>query len=65
MCLELVKSFVEAGCNTTICNTQEDTALHTAIKRGCTSVVELLLSYNDPLPSDILLFALQQCTPPK
>ena len=63
LCLELVRSFVEAGCNTAIYNFEGETALDTAIKYECTSVIELLRSYNVPLPRSTLPFALQQCSP--
>ena len=60
VCLELVKCFVGAGGNTTICNSKGESALYTAIRCGYTSVAELLISHKVPLPHDILPFALQQ-----
>ena len=58
LCLQLVKTFIEAGCNTTLRNSKGETALHTAIKRGYTSVVGHLLSHI-PLFRDIL----KRCLP--
>ena len=59
-CLDLVKSFINAGYDPTICNSSGESALEAAIKRRYTSVVDLLLSYNVPLPANILLFRPQQ-----
>ena len=59
-CWDLVKCFIEAGCDPTACNSKGNTVLKSVVERGHTSVVELLLSYNVPLPRDILLFALRQ-----
>ena len=58
--LNLMKTFIEAGCNPAACNSQGKTALEVAILRGYTSVVELLLSCNVPFPPDILQIALRQ-----
>ena len=65
ICLELVKSFLGAGGNPTICNSKGEAVLQTAVKQRYTSVVELLLSHNVPIPPDILLFALQRFSPPQ
>ena len=65
MCLELMRSFVEADCNTTICNTQGETALRAAVKCECTSLVELLLLHNVPLPPSILPPVLLRYPPPQ
>ena len=64
-CWYLVKTFVEAGCSPTACNLEGNTALVAAMKRGYTSVVELLLSYNVPFPLDILPIALRRRCPPQ
>ena len=60
MCWDLVKRFIEAGCNPSARNFKGKTVLESAIERGHTSVVELILSCNVPLPPDILPFALRQ-----
>ena len=65
VCLELVKCFVGAGGNTTICNSKGESALYTAVRRGYTPVTELLISHKVPLPHDILPFALQQHSSPQ
>ena len=57
-CLDLVKSFIEAGCNPTSCNSEGQTVLDAAIQRGYTLVIELLLSCNVSFPPDILQRAL-------
>ena len=60
MCRELVKRLIDAGCNTTACNSTGKTALEMAMQCDFVSVVELL---DVPLPPDILLIAVQQsCT---
>ena len=64
-CRELVESFIQAGCNPTTCNSKGETVLDAAIKRGHTSVVELLLWCNVPFPSDILPIMLRQNSTPQ
>ena len=65
MCWDLVESFIQAGCNPTTRNFKGNTALEAAIEPGHTLVVERLLSCNDPLPPDILLFALRKRSAPQ
>ena len=60
-CLELVKLYINAGCNPAACNSDWKSVLEAAIKRGYTSVVDHLLSSNVSLPANVLLFELQQC----
>ena len=57
--LDLVKNFIEAGCNLTACNYGGKTVLEAAIERGYTSVVEHLLSCNIPVLPDVLPIALE------
>ena len=64
-CLELVKSFVDAGCDPTACNFGGETVLDAAIEHGYTSVVEYLLSCTDPFPLDILPIALRRHSTPE
>ena len=64
-CLELVKSFIAAGFNTTACNSEEKPVFQVAIERDYISVVEYLLSCNVPLPADILPIALQNRSTPQ
>ena len=64
-CLDLVGSFIEAGCNPAICNFEGETVFHIAIDRGYTSVVEHLVSTNAPLPPDIMSFALRKHSTPE
>ena len=65
MCWDLVESFIQAGCDPTARNSSGNTVLEAAIEHGHTSVVERLLSYNDPLAPDILLFALRKQSAPE
>ena len=58
-CLDLVKIFIQAGCNPTAYDSEGKTVLEAAIKRGHTLVVDHLLACNVPFPHDILLTALQ------
>ncbi|KAG9316939.1 hypothetical protein JVU11DRAFT_3022 [Chiua virens] len=58
ICARLVMSCIEAGWNPDTCNLESTTVLTAAMEMGYTSVVELLLSYNFPLPPDILGIAL-------
>ena len=64
-CLDLVKSFIEAKCNPTTCNSEGTTVLEVAIECDYISVVEHLLSCNVPFPSDILPIALRNHSTPK
>ena len=64
-CLDLVKIFIEASCNTTTRNSEGKTVFEVAIKRGYSSVVEHLLSCNFPFPPNILPFALQNRSTPQ
>ena len=59
-CLDLVKSFIRAGCNPAICNAYKESVLVAAIARRYTLVVEYLLSCNVPVSSDILESARQR-----
>ncbi|KAG9316017.1 ankyrin repeat-containing domain protein [Chiua virens] len=59
-CLELFKSFAEAGCSLTIPNSHGEIPLDAAIRGKHASVVEWLLSRNVPLSPDSLTVALQQ-----
>ena len=59
-CLDLVKSFTNAGCDLTVCDSEGKTVLEAAIKRRYTSVVEHLLSRNVPLPPHILPIVLRR-----
>ena len=63
--LDLVKGFIEAGCNPTIRNSKGKTTFEVAIERRCTSVVEYLLSCDVPFPPDILSIALQNRSTPQ
>ena len=58
--LDLVKCFVAAGCNLATCNSEGETVFEAAFQRGYTSVIELLLSHNTPLPSNIIHLALER-----
>ena len=60
-CLELVNSFIEAGCNPAACNFEGETVVEVAIGCRHSSVVKLLLSCNVPFPPDILPIVVQQC----
>ena len=62
-CLDLFKKFIEAGCNLITSDSQHKTVLDVAVERGYSSVVELLLLYGIPFPSDVLPTALQKCAP--
>lgn len=63
-CWDLMRNFIEAGCNLATCNSEGKTILEAAIGREYTSVVELLISYNAPLAPDVLSIALRcGCTP--
>ena len=53
-CYKLVQFLINAGCNPSVCNSEGNTVLLTAIKHGYSSVVELLLSCNVHIPPDIL-----------
>ena len=64
-CWDLVKNFIDAGCNPSACNSRGNTVLEAAIERGHTSVVELLLSHNVPLPPNVLLLALWKPSAPQ
>ena len=65
ICLDLVESFTNAGCNPTVCTAEGKSVLEAAIEHGYTSVAEHLLSCNVPLTPNILSFALQRCSPPE
>ncbi|KAF9224620.1 ankyrin [Gyrodon lividus] len=54
-----VKILVDSGCNPSACNSNGQTPLHLAVSRGQVPVVEYLLSRDVPLPSDILLAAVE------
>ena len=58
-CLDLVKSFINAGCDPAACNTQGETVLEATLVRGYTSVAEHLLACNHAAPHGVLLAALQ------
>ena len=58
-CLDLVKIFIEAGCNLSTHNSEGKTAFRVAMERQYSSVVEHLLSYDFPPPPDSLQIALQ------
>ena len=59
-CLDIVKSFLKAGCNPNTFNSGRKTVLEVAVEHGYTELVELLLSHNVALPSNILPTALQK-----
>ena len=63
--LDLVKRFIDAGCNPTTCNARGNTVLEAALERRYTSVVEYLLARNHPLPHNILSAALQHRSTPQ
>ena len=63
--LELTEILIKAGCNPITRNSKGQTVFEVPIEREYTSVVELLLSYNVPLPPDILPIALQKCSIPQ
>ena len=65
ICLDLVKRFIEAGCNPITCNSEGQTVLETAITCGYTLVVEHLLSCNVPFPPNIIEIALRQRSTPQ
>ncbi|KAI9567489.1 ankyrin repeat-containing domain protein [Boletus coccyginus] len=52
--LDVAKLLVNAGCDPSVCNRQGKTALHIAVEEGRISVMEYILSLNQPLPDDIL-----------
>ncbi|KAG9316928.1 ankyrin repeat-containing domain protein [Chiua virens] len=58
-CLDLIKIFVEAGCDPNSYGAQGTTVLGVAAEYGCASVMEYLLSCNVPFPPSILSTALQ------
>ena len=64
-CLDLVKSFINAGCSPTACNSAGKTVLEAAVEATYTSVVEHLLSCNVPVPPHILPVALRGCCSPQ
>ena len=59
-CLDLVNSFIRAGCNPAVCNARKEPVLAAAIARRYTSVVEYLLSCNVPVSPNILESARQR-----
>lgn len=61
-CLELVKYFVNAGCNPKVCSSTAETSLEAAMERGYPSVTKYLLSLDVPLlPAfDMISQALQK-----
>ena len=63
--LDLVNMLIEAGCDPTGCDSKGQTAFDVAVNRGYTSVIKHLLSSKVPLPSDVLLIALQERSTPK
>ena len=65
MCWDLVKTFIDAGCNSSTCNSEGKTVMGAAIEREYSWVVVLLHSYNTPLPPDILLIALRRRSSPQ
>ena len=65
MCCELVKRLVNAGCHIAACDSSGETALEIAIKRNFTSVAELLLPSDVPLPPDVLYTALEHRRKPQ
>ena len=58
--LELTRLLINAGCDPRTPNSDGETPLVVAARHGHCSVVELLLSCNVPLPSDILHVALER-----
>ena len=58
--LELTKLLIHAGCNPHILNSDDEAPLVVAVRHGHCSVVELFLSCNVPLPSNILHLALER-----
>ncbi|KAG9315367.1 hypothetical protein JVU11DRAFT_4513 [Chiua virens] len=63
--LELTKMLLDAGCDPGSRNEREETPLTVAVRRGYITVVEYLMSRRAPLPSRILLFALQKRQKPR
>ena len=57
-----MKILIDAGCDTTALNSTRETVLEIAMQRSFTSMVELLLPCDVPLPPDVLLTALQRGT---
>ena len=54
-CLECAKILVGAGWNPSLRNSDGQTPIHIAAKRGHISIIQYLLSQSAPFPSDILL----------
>ena len=63
--LELTRMLIDAGCNPCTRNSQGEIPLTIAMQRGYLSVVEHLLSYNIPFPSNILSFLLRRRLTPQ
>jgi ankyrin repeat protein len=58
-CLQVAKMLIDAGCNPSLCNSEGRSPLQVAVTKGRISVVEYLLTLGIPLPSDILLTAME------